>query len=160
MGSTVPTIASTTRFLTFTTPEDFSEGQFERVSIGSDGHLYLSPRTEVLFDSGEPFLWAWARDSRGNIYVGSGNDGKVYQIDSKGNSNVFFDADELEIYALAVDKQNTIYAASSPDGKIYKVTATGKSSIYFDPADKYIWSLAMNASGELFCGHRRQRDYL
>lgn len=142
--------ASTTKLAKFSTNEVFKKGKCDKISIASDGQLLLSPKTQTFFDSGEPFLWSWAQDSKANIYVGSGNDGKVFKIDTKGNSQVFFDAEELEVYALTIDKRDNIFIATSPGGKIYKVQPSGKSEIYFDPPDKYIWSLVFNKKGELF----------
>jgi len=129
---------------------DFKRGELDNVALSNPGYLTLSYKVTSFFDSKEPYLWAWCQDLKGNIYVGTGNEGKVYKISPKGESSVFFDTDELEIYALAHDQQNNIYVATSPDGKIYKVTAAGKGEVYFDPPDNYIWDLVFDRQKNLF----------
>lgn len=129
---------------------DFKTGEFENITLANPGYLTLSPKVVSYFDSGEPYLWAWAKDSKGNIFVGTGNEGKVFKVAPNKESSLFFDAPELEIYALAIDKHDNIFVATSPEGQIYKVTSTGKSEVYYNPPDKYIWDLAVDNAGNIF----------
>jgi hypothetical protein len=88
----------------------------------------------------------------GSIYVGSGNEGKVFKIDSAGKIATFFDTTELEVHALALAPDGSLYAATSPDGRIYKIDRSGKGGPFFDPEDKYIWSLALDGQGNVYAG--------
>lgn len=143
-------LASMPKIKTYKTVEDFSKGDLKNVAIAHPGNLTLSQRVELLFSTEEPFVWGWAQDSKGNLYIGTGNDGKVFKINPKNEGTLFFDAEELEIYALAVDIKDNLYVASSPDGKIFQISAQGKMSIYFDPPEKYIWDLEFDSRGNLF----------
>ncbi len=142
--------ASMPKIKIYKTVADFKSGEIKNVAIVNPGHLRLSQRVVSLFATDEPFVWGWAQDSKGNIYIGTGNDGKVFKIDNKKVGTVFFDTEELEIYALAVDKKDNLYVATSPEGKIYQISPQGKSVIYFDPPDKYIWDLEFDSRGNLF----------
>ncbi|MBN1350072.1 hypothetical protein JXJ21_11725 [candidate division KSB1 bacterium] len=148
--STSMSVAAVPRIMTFSSAVEFEKGKCQNIAIGYNGHLFLAPKTRLIFDSGEPFLWSFAGDADDNMVVGSGNDGKVFKIDPKGNSSVFFDAEELEVYALAFGPNKALFVGTSPDGKIYRVDASGKSQIYFDPPDKYIWDLVFDDKGNLF----------
>ncbi|MEE2708117.1 MAG: hypothetical protein VYA69_00780, partial [Gemmatimonadota bacterium] len=105
-----------------TTQRAFQNGDPTNVSIASPGYLHLAPAVEVLYESSEPLLWCLATDSHGNIFAGSGNDGKLFKVDASGQGTVFFDAEELEIHSLALDASDNVYAATFPNGKIYKIT--------------------------------------
>ncbi|MCI0514787.1 hypothetical protein L0128_16345 [candidate division KSB1 bacterium] len=129
---------------------DFKNGNCHQLTLSNPGFLSLASRTLSFFDSTEPFVWAWGQDSKGNTYLGTGNDGKVFKITPQKTSTVFFDAAELEIFALALDRLDNLYAATSPEGKIYKITPTGNVTTYFDPTDNYIWDLAFDAQGVLY----------
>lgn len=157
-------IASTPVIWEQASQRDFQKGEFERISIASQGYLTLSPSLTPLFESNEPLIWSLTADSDGNLYAGTGNDGKLYKIDAAGQGRVFLDVDELEIHSVVADTDNNLYVATFPDGKIYKVTPAGRSSIFFDPnADRasdqpvrYIWALALDKAGNLYAGTGEQ----
>ena len=143
---------------------DFLKGETRGVSITAKGRLTLSPVLDPVFESDEPLVWCLASDSRDNLYAGTGNDGRLYRIDSTGESEVFFDAEELEIRSIAIDRNDRLYAATFPDGRIYRIDPDGSHSVFFDPADegaadgdtRYIWSLAVDAEGNLYAGTGEQ----
>ena len=130
---------------------EFLRGEVENLSVDSHGRLVLGPATELVADTNAPFLWAMVVAPDGAIYVGSGNEGKVFKVDS-GKTTTFFDTPELEIHALALAPDGTLYAASSPEGRIYKIDRNGNGTPFFDPEDKYIWSLALDQAGNLYAG--------
>ena len=63
---------------------DFEKGVIKNLSLRSDGRLTLAPRFEELFDSPSAYLWALARDSKGNLYAGGGPDAKLFRISPSG----------------------------------------------------------------------------
>ena len=141
--------AESTRTWEQTRFDEFDKGVAERVSLRSDGTLTLAPQFVELYDAPVAYLWALARDSKGNLYTGGGPGARVFQIAPDGAAKRFFESDALEIHALAVDAKDNVYAATSPDARIYKIDPSGKSSVFADPKAKYVWALAFNARGEL-----------
>jgi hypothetical protein len=134
------------------TLNDFLRGEVENLSVDGHGRLVLGPATELVAETTSPFLWAMAVAPDGSIYVGSGNEGKVFKIDAAGKVETFFDTTELEVHALALTPDGSLYAATSPEGRVYKIDRTGKGAPFFDPEDKYIWSLALDSQGNLYAG--------
>jgi hypothetical protein len=126
----------------------FLEGEIEGLSLDSDGHLRLGPTPKGVFDPEAPNAWCVARDGRGVLYVGTGNDGRVLRVDG-GKGSVLFDAEELEVHAVAVGPDGRVYAGTSPDGAVYAIDGAGQATRFFDPAERYIWALAFDASGAL-----------
>ena len=127
---------------------DFLDGETEGLSVDSEGRVRLAPATRVLQDPEAPYVWSLARDEGGRLYVGTGNDGKVFRVEG-GKTSLLFDAPELEVHALAIGKDGRLYAGTAPDGKVYAIDHAGKSEVYFDPSDKYIWALAFDDQGRL-----------
>lgn len=144
--------ASSPKFFQSATQSDFLKGDVENLSIDSHGQLTLGPATELVFETSAPFLWSMIAESDGSIFVGTGNEGKVFRIDPQGKGSVFFDSTELEAHALAPAPNGAIYVGTSPDGRIYKVDRNGTASTFFSSDDKYIWALAVDATGNLFAG--------
>jgi hypothetical protein len=151
-ASAVTVSASKPVFWQTATLNDFLRGEVENLSIDGHGRLVLGPATELVAETTSPFLWAMAVAPDGSIYVGSGNEGKVFKIDSAGKVTPFFDSTELEVHALVLAQDGSLYAATSPEGRIYKIDRTGKGTPFFDPEDKYIWSLALDGRGNLYAG--------
>ena len=142
--------ASTPTFWQIATQADFLKGEVEHLAIQADGRLVLGPASRVLYDSSAPFVWTLTPGSGGAVWVGSGNDGKVFRIDRGGKATTVFDSDELEVHALATAPDGTLFVGTSPDGRVYRVDATGRASPFFDPEDKYIWALALARDGALY----------
>jgi hypothetical protein len=127
-------------------------GEARGVSITDTGVLMLAPRFTQLFNTDQPYIWSSVADGAGNIYLGTGHDGRLYKVGTDGRGSLVYDATELDVTALAVSRDGAIYAGTSPDGKVYRIGADGKAEVYFDPPDKYIWSLAVLPDGQLAVG--------
>src|SRR5918996_206612 len=89
---------------------DFLRGEVENLSLDGHGRLMLGPATELVAETTSPFLWAMAVAPDGALFVGSGNEGKIFKIDASGKLTTFFDATELEVHALALAPDGTLYA--------------------------------------------------
>ena len=128
---------------------DFEKGIVKNLSLRSDGQLTLAPLSRELFDTSSAYLWALARDSKGNLYAGGGNGAKLYRIPPDGQGKLLADLEALEIHAIAVDSKDRVYAATTPDGKVYRIAGNGKPEVFYDPKSKYIWALAFDSHGDL-----------
>jgi len=128
------------------------KGDARGVSISDTGMLMLAPRLTEVFNTEQAFVWSSAVDAQGNVYLGTGHDGKIYRVSPEGRGSLLYDAAELDVTALAVARDGAIYAGTSPDGKVYRITSDGRAEVFFDPGDKYIWSLAVLADGSLAVG--------
>lgn len=131
---------------------DVLRGDAKGVSIGDNGEISLAPKLNEVFKTEQSYVWSSAIDANGNIYLGTGSDGRIFKVDSSGKGTLFYDSAELNVAALAVGKAGEIYAGTSPDGKVYRIDASGNATVYFDPNEKYIWSLAVLPDGSLAVG--------
>src|SRR5215213_9057647 len=93
--------ASSPKFFQAATQADFLKGDVENLSIDSRGQLVLGPATELVYETPSPFLWTMMAAPDGSLFIGTGNDGRVFRVDPQGKGAPFFDAAELEIHALA-----------------------------------------------------------
>jgi hypothetical protein len=128
------------------------KGDARGVSITDTGVLMLAPSFTEVFHTEQAFIWSSAIDAKGNAYLGTGHDGKIFRVPPGGKGSLLFDPAELDVTALAVGRDGALYAGTSPDGKVYRITTDGRSEVYFDPPDKYIWSLAVLSDGALAVG--------
>ena len=128
------------------------KGDARGVSISDTGIVMLAPKLNEVFNTQQTYVWSTAVDNQGNVYLGTGHDGKTFKIASNGTGSLLYDAAELDVTALAIGRDGVVYAGTSPDGKVYRIGADGKADVYFDPGDKYIWSLAVMSDGSLAVG--------
>src|SRR6185369_14139565 len=143
---------STQKFFQAATQSEFLKGDVENVSIDSQGQLTLGPATELVYETSAPFLWSMVSAPDGTLFIGTGNEGKVFRVDPQGKGSLFFDTAELEAHALALAPGGELYVGTSPDGRIYKVDRSGKGTTFFSGEDKYIWALAVDGKGNVFAG--------
>ncbi|HEY0321960.1 MAG TPA: hypothetical protein VGC66_13455 [Pyrinomonadaceae bacterium] len=127
-------------------------GDARGISVTDTGAFMLAPRFAQMFDTQQSFVWSSAVDGGGNVYLGTGHDGRIFRVSADGSGALLYDAAELDVTALVVGRDGALYAGTSPDGKVYRISTDGRADVYFDPPDKYIWSLAVMADGSLAVG--------
>lgn len=88
----------------------------------------------------------------GDIYLGTGPNGKIYKLDSFGkNQEVVYDSTDNNILCLAGGKDGFIYAGSDGRGLIYKINPKDKTAtVLYDSGQPEITALLVAENGELF----------
>src|SRR5947207_15780025 len=79
--------ASNPKFFQTATQADFLRGDVENVSLDPQGQLTLGPATELVYETAAPFLWALVTQPDGTMFAGTGNEGKVFKVDSSGKGS-------------------------------------------------------------------------
>lgn len=128
---------------------DVIKGDARGVSIDANGTISPAPKLTEIYKTEQPYVWSSAVDAAGNVYLGSGADGKVFRVDSAGKGSLLSDLGELNVAGIAIGRAGEVFAATSPDGKVYRIDPSGASSVFFDPKEKYIWAIATMADGSL-----------
>ena len=146
-----PAVASEPQIWTVNSRAEVLKGDARSVSVDANGTITLAPKLTEVFKTEQPYVWSSAIDASGNVYLGTGGEGRVYKI-TNGVGAMYSDLNELNVSALAFGKGGELFAATSPDGKVYQIDSTGKATVYFEPKEKYIWSLAVMNDGSLAVG--------
>lgn len=126
---------------------DVLKGDSHGVSIDQDGAISLAPSLTEVFKTGQQYIWSSAVDANGNVYLGTGGEGKIFKVGPNGTGTLFSDLGEMNVSALVIGRTGEIYAGTSPDGKVYRIDSSGKAEVFFEPKEKYIWSLAVLPDG-------------
>jgi sugar lactone lactonase YvrE len=129
---------------------EFSAGEFDNVSLTSDGHLELAPAMTNLASATDPIIWCAVQDAQGNVFFGTGNQGKVYKLTPKGGLSTFFAPNEVMVHALAIDGKGRLYAATSPNGRVYRLDDDGHAEVFCNPGETYIWAMTFGRDGALY----------
>ncbi|MFQ5877171.1 MAG: hypothetical protein ACE5JH_05710 [Acidobacteriota bacterium] len=150
-----PSLAVTPAIWTIETFEEFEAGEPDGVAISADGDLVLAPELRPLpiapFEHApEPFLWSQAVDSKGSLYIGGGNGGRIYRIRRGAAGTLYYEGGNLAVHALAIGRNDVLYAATSPQGRVLRITGEAKGEVYYEPDDRYIWDLVVGPKDELY----------
>src|ERR687891_543940 len=78
------------------------KGDARGVSISDTGVLMLAPKLIEVFNTQQTYIWSSAVDNQGNVFLGTGHDGKTFRITATGTGSLLYDAPELDVTALAV----------------------------------------------------------
>src|SRR6267378_2801280 len=135
-------------------PEDFLSGDVTGVTVTSDGQVQLGAAWDSLV-TGLPDvaqIWCLARDSKGRIYFGTGDQGRIYRWTHGAPPQLVWDTDASEIMSLAIDANDNVYAGGSPGGVVYRVSARGDTSRYFETGEQSVWTLLAGKNGTLYAG--------
>jgi hypothetical protein len=93
-------------------------------------------------------VWQTTTDRSGNVYVATGNQGRLYRIRTTpspvlrpSSPEVVFDSGAGEILALTSDASGTVYFGTTPDAKVYRIRPGGKPELLCATGESYIFSL-------------------
>ena len=48
----------------------------------------MGPAYDVFYDTGQHYIFSLVRDKSGNIFVGTGDEGKVFRVDPQGKGSL------------------------------------------------------------------------
>jgi hypothetical protein len=134
-------------------PGDYEKAQFKQAVISSEGTLRLSRRLKPFVGLDAAHVWDVVEDQGGNLFVATGDEGKIFKITPAGKVSVAFDSEESQILCLALAPDGSIYAGTGPSGLIIRIRPGGNARVLYDSPATYVWSLALNATGnKLYAG--------
>jgi len=110
-------------------------------------------RMETVFEPDDAkYIFAIAIDNGGNIYLGTGPEGKIYRLDPLGKkAKLVYDSRDKNILSLAVGQDGSIYAGSDGRGLVYKIDSRSQeTTVLYDsdqPEITALLSAPVNGSG-------------
>ncbi len=131
--------------------EDFAQGEVDSVVLKQPGLLQPGPRLDLAYDFENTLLWdAVELAGTGHLIIGTGPEGKVYQLSGKGKLKELTAFKETDVYAVALSPKGEVFVASSPDGKVFKWNGKGEFETWFEHGEKYVWDMRFDQQGKLY----------
>lgn len=130
--------------------KDFEKGRFSGVSVNENGQLFLGPSRNVVLNKHDLFVWDIVRNRRGEIFIATGLEGRLYRLNKQGRPELFHKAEAMSVQALTVGKDDTLYAATSPQGRILAFNREGKAREVARFQETYLWDMAVAPDGGLY----------
>lgn len=124
---------------------DFQRGELENMSINQHGRMEAAPALREVARLNESVVWAAVADADGNLFLGTGNRGRILKLDPEGEVEVIFEPDQILSRALAMDEDGNLYVGTSPQGAVYRIHPDRDyPELFFDPDGVYIWQLEIH----------------
>jgi hypothetical protein len=101
-------------------------------------------KMETIYEPNDAkYIFAIAVDDGGGIYLGTGPEGKIYQLDSAGkNAELLYDSLDKNILSLAVGEDDILYAGSDERGLVYKINIESKeTTVLYDTEQPEVTAL-------------------
>lgn len=101
---------------------------------------------------GTKYIFAIAVGGAGNIYLGTGPQGKVYRLDSFGKEpQLIYDSRDKNILSLTIGQDGFVYAGSDSRGLVYKIDPRDKTAtVLYDSDQPEITALLFAEDGDLY----------
>jgi len=98
------------------------------------------------------YIFAITTDDAGNIYLGTGPEGKIYRLDSFGQlPEIFYDSSDKNILSVTVGEDGFVYAGSDSRGLVYKINPRTKTAtVLYDSDEPEITALLFSKDGDLY----------
>jgi hypothetical protein len=126
----------------------YDKAQLKHAVVSSEGALRLSREFKLLAGIDATHVWDVVEDKSGNLFVATGNEGKLFKVSADGKVSLAFTSSDSQILSLALAPDGTIYAGTGPSGLIVAIPPEGKARIVAENLDGYVWALALDAEGK------------
>jgi hypothetical protein len=135
------------------TPAQYDKAQLKQVVLSNEGVLRLSRQLRPLTGLDAAHVWDMVEDREGNLFVATGNEGKIYKVAPEGKPVVVYAGQQSEILCLALASDGSVYAGTGPHGQILRIDPRGQTRVFAETGEGYVWSLAIAPKGEaLYAG--------
>jgi hypothetical protein len=143
LAAAVPLGAATVKIWVCDSAAEFSAGEARGVSVSADGTLYAGHSLEKVEGVAEAVLFAAAEGKGGELFVGTGDSGRILRVSSGGKVDVYATLNEQEVTALRIGPDGALYAGGSPGGRVYRIEK-GKATLYYETGAQYVWALTFS----------------
>ena len=98
------------------------------------------------------YILSIATDQLGNIYLGTGPNGKVFKLDQFGKTpTLIYQCKDNNILSLAVGSDGFVYAGSDQRGLVYKINqTTQQASVLYDTEQEEITALLIDEDNNIY----------
>jgi hypothetical protein len=117
-----------------------------------DGKVYRieNGNASEYFSPGARYIWALRASPDGSLFVGTGDQGKVFRVTAAGVGSVYYETGQSHVTCLELDSKGALLAGSEPNGILYRITAPNKAFVLYDANLPEIRAIVPTPDGNLY----------
>ena len=121
-------------------------GELDGTAVLSNGSVVVGAEVRRLAMEDVPVAWSFVRGPNGTVYVGTGNEGKIFRL--RGDDlSLYAETGQLLVSALALAPDGTLYAGTLPEGRIFQIDTQGAAAELTRPEGvEHVWDLAWDSN--------------
>src|SRR5208282_466965 len=96
------------------------------------------------------YIWALAFDSKGNLFVATGDEGEIHRVAPDGKGSVFFKCDETHVRSMVFDSHGNLVVATEPDGLVMRISPAGEGFVLYEMGKREVTALAVASDGSVY----------
>ena len=109
-------------------PAHYDKAKLKDTVVSSEGVVRLARLLRPLGDFKADHVWDVVEDGKGNLYLATGDEGKIFKISPEGKSSLVYTAKDSQVFCLHL----------GPDGeKIVTCKTVTRKKVGIDPAVVY-----------------------
>lgn len=144
-----PVWASKMRFWRHYQPTHYEKAVLDKVVLASDGSIRLARQVDRLGELEAAYVWCIVEDAQGQLYVASGNEGRIFRVDAAGRVSLFCKTEEPQIFSLAVLPDGRLAAGTGPGGLVLEIGPDGTSRVLTRTGEHYVWALVYDPQADV-----------
>jgi hypothetical protein len=133
--------------------DHYEKARLKNAVLSTEGTLRLSRQLKPLAKLDANHVWDLAEDQGGNLYVATGDEGRIYKVNAAGKVSVAYAGEDSQVLSLAVGADGSIYAGTGPHGQVIRIQPGEPPQVIARDLGKYVWCLAVDPTGQtLYAG--------
>ena len=109
-----------------------------------------SGKAQLFYDTKEKYVWAMAFNAQGELFLATGDQGKIHRVGPDGKGAVFSESGETHVRSLAFDITGNLVAGTEPGGLVIRITPKGESFVLYQTARREVTSIAVGKDGMIY----------
>jgi hypothetical protein len=117
-----------------------------------DGKVYriASGKPELFYDPRAKYIWAMAFNSKGELFIATGDQGEIHRVSDSGKGSVIFKSEDAHARALAIDQQDNLIVGTEPGGLILRVSPSGDGFVLHQAGKREVTAVAVASDGGIY----------
>lgn len=147
--------------------------QIQSIAVSRDGQVFAGTapdgkvfrisngKAEVFYDPKAKYIWAMAFNSKGELFVATGDSGEIHKVAPDGKGSVFFRTEETHARSLAIDPKDNLIIGTEPSGLILRISPAGEGFVLYQSPKREITAVAVGRDGLVYAaavGNRGPRN--
>ena len=127
----------------------FGDGELQGAGIDAGGSLVPGLMAASVLSDSSLVFWSADMAADGTLYVGSGHQGQVWQVDRSGRASLLTTLAGVEVFSVLAERDGVL-AGCGPGGQLYRCDSRGEAQLLGTVPGGFVWSLARAGDGTVY----------